>query len=71
MSGSAISHNPSGTIRLHVPRPIAKSTKPHHTGHNPSKGEIGITPECGSTVGVGIPVCIAFDKLIADSNAVQ
>ena len=33
ISGFAISHRPSGTIQLHVPRPITRSTTPHHIGH--------------------------------------
>ena len=33
ISGFAISHSPSGTIQLHVPRPIPRSTTPHHVGH--------------------------------------
>lgn len=33
ISGSAISHSPSGTIQLQVPRPITTSTTPHHIGH--------------------------------------
>jgi hypothetical protein len=33
ISGSAISHSPSGTIQLHVPRPIDSPTSDHHIGH--------------------------------------
>ncbi len=33
ISGFAISHNPSGTIQLHVPRPMNETTTPHHVGH--------------------------------------
>lgn len=33
INGFAISHNPSGTIQLHVPRPMPSSTTPHHVGH--------------------------------------
>lgn len=33
ISGSAISHSPSGAIQLQVPRPIPTSTTPHHIGH--------------------------------------
>ena len=33
ISGFAISHSPSGTIQLHVPRPIDSSTSDHHIGH--------------------------------------
>ncbi|MEV3951753.1 hypothetical protein AB0K57_29585 [Streptomyces halstedii] len=33
ISGSAISHSPSGTIQLHVPRPITSPTIQHHIGH--------------------------------------
>ncbi|MDX3427144.1 hypothetical protein PV440_41480, partial [Streptomyces sp. ME02-6985-2c] len=33
ISGFAISHSPSGTIQLHVPRPMPNSTTPHHVGH--------------------------------------
>jgi transposase len=32
-SGSAISHSPSGTIQLHVPRPMTSPTSQHHVGH--------------------------------------
>ena len=33
ISGSAISHSPSGTIQLHVPRPMHSPTSDHHIGH--------------------------------------
>jgi hypothetical protein len=33
ISGFAISHSPSGTIQLHVPRPMNETTTPHHVGH--------------------------------------
>ncbi|MFD9624113.1 hypothetical protein ACFWB2_44115, partial [Streptomyces virginiae] len=33
----AISHNPSGTIQLHAPRPMPTSTTPHHIGHGLSR----------------------------------
>ncbi len=33
ISGFAISHNPSGTTQLHVPRPMTRPTTPHHIGH--------------------------------------
>ena len=33
INGLAISHSPSGTIQLHVPRPMTRSTTPHHVGH--------------------------------------
>ncbi|GGZ19503.1 hypothetical protein GCM10010327_58240 [Streptomyces nitrosporeus] len=33
ISGSAISHSPSGTIQLHVPRPIPSPTSQAHIGH--------------------------------------
>ncbi|MFI5888312.1 hypothetical protein, partial [Streptomyces sp. NPDC051554] len=33
ISGFAISHNPSGTIQLHVPRPMTSPTNDHHVGH--------------------------------------
>ncbi len=33
ISGSAISHSPSGTIQLQVPRPIPRPTNQHHIGH--------------------------------------
>jgi hypothetical protein len=32
-SGLAISHKRSGTIQLHVPRPIPGQRSPHHVGH--------------------------------------
>ena len=38
ISGFAISHSPSGTIQLHVPRPMPGSTTPHHVGHGLSEG---------------------------------
>jgi hypothetical protein len=34
ISGSAISHRPSGTIQLHVPRPMHSPTSDHHIGHS-------------------------------------
>jgi hypothetical protein len=33
ISGLAISHSPSGTIQLQVPRPMTESTSHHHIGH--------------------------------------
>src|ERR1044072_2948190 len=33
ISGLAISHSPSGTIQLHVPRAMSRSTSRHHIGH--------------------------------------
>lgn len=33
ISGSAISHSPSGTIQLHVPRPMLEPTSKAHIGH--------------------------------------
>lgn len=33
ISGFAMSHSPSGTIQLHVPRPIPGQRPPHHVGH--------------------------------------
>lgn len=33
INGSAISHSPSGTIQLHVPRPMDSPTSDHHIGH--------------------------------------
>ncbi|MER6039060.1 hypothetical protein ABT133_35045, partial [Streptomyces sp. NPDC001835] len=30
---SAISHSPSGTIQLHIPRPMHSPTSDHHIGH--------------------------------------
>jgi len=33
ISGFAISHRPSGTIQLHVPRPMTSPTNDHHVGH--------------------------------------
>jgi hypothetical protein len=35
---SAISHSPSGTIQLHVPRPIDSPTSDHHIGHRLKRG---------------------------------
>lgn len=33
ISGSAISHSPSGTIQLHLPRPMFGRTSKTHTEH--------------------------------------
>jgi hypothetical protein len=33
INGFAISHSPSGTIQLQVPRPITGPTSRHHVGH--------------------------------------
>lgn len=35
ISGFAVSHRPSGTIQLHVPRPMPGSTTSHHVKHGP------------------------------------
>ncbi len=48
ISGSAISHSPSGTIQLHVPRPMTSPTtdSPHRTR---SKGGLP-GAECGRQI---------------------
>ncbi len=50
ISGSAISHNPSGTIQLHVPRPIPRPTTPHHIGHGLSGDWPAVSPGRGEVV---------------------
>lgn len=59
ISGLAISHSPSGTIQLHVPRPMISTTNEPHIGHRlstcPTGREPALPPELSVSVGLYRP----------------
>jgi hypothetical protein len=69
ISGFAISHSPSGTIQLHVPRPMNETTTPHHVGHGLSTVRIRVTPLLDQCV-VRSPVKSPVDRLRAHGGVV-
>ncbi len=51
--------------------PAAAHTAPGEQAAGPVPRETGLLPGEGSTVGVGMPVSLHFDKPVADRKAVQ
>ena len=69
ISGSAISHRPSGTIQLHVPRPMHSPTSDQHIGHG-LKLELIIVAEEGDPRMSGTVTAVSCNGQPIESLAV-